>query len=592
MSRGGGGPHIGAHTRPPLLSRPHTAPPPTPTLATPCTRSPVAAVCGFATPPPIPLVGLTIAAARDAVVVSGRASCLSLIRATADRAAALDAATGLNALRSLDRVAAERDAAAFDGELAAWRRQGGRRTSDPSTRWPLACAPLIIKDNIDVAGSATTGGSAALLANVRREDATAISRARAAGAIPLARGNMGEWGLSPLATASSAGGVTANVFDGRLSPAGSSGGVAAAVAAGFGVAGVATDTGNSVRGPAAFAGLVGVRPSLGVVPAGGVLPLDVDTDTVGPITHTLADAAALLDVLAGTDGSFVTAAAEGARPGAAARVRLGIVACALAGADASIRGVFEAALSSVAAAGATIMPNVTLTRTTLGEEGGWPCVAGVWPTRTGDAATLEPLQCIRTLPRDADAYLASAPSAVTLRTIQAIADAGVVHPSASRALARRLDAARRAATLGDAAAGSDGNATHPVCGCGAVTANPCRADLVAALVGALDGGGLDALVLPTWTQPPRPLTVNASADTTPDGNLGHLLAPAAGAPSIALPIGLDSRRLPVSLQLVGRPGRDAELLTTAAAVEAAVGAPPAIPPRFKDECGVCVRGRE
>lgn len=572
---------------------PTTAPPPTPTLATPCTRSAAASVCGFATPPPLPLVGLTIAAAHDAVL-SSRVSCLSLVRAFADRAAALDAATGLNALRSLDRAAAERDAAAFDDALAEWRRQGGNATTtDATTRWPLACAPLIIKDNIDVAGAATTGGSAALLANVRATDAVAISRARAAGAIALARGNMAEWALSPLVTASSAGGVTSNVFDGRLSPAGSSGGVAAAVAAGFAAAGVATDTGNSVRGPAAFAGLVGVRPSMGVVPTEGVLPLDVDTDAVGPITHTLADAAALLDVMAGANGSFVAAAARGASPGAAARVRLGVVACALAGADPSIRSVFDAALASLAAVGTTILPNVTLTHTTLGDQGAWSCVAGVWRTGRGGAATLEPLQCIRTLPRDADAYLATAPPAVTLSTVQAIADAGIVHPSAARSLTRRLDAARRAATLGATAAGADGNATSPKCGCGSVTANPCRADLAAALVGALDGERLDALVLPTWSQPPRPLAFDTTTNTaSPNGNLGDLLAPAAGAPSIASPIGLDSRRLPVSLQLVGRPGRDAELLTTAAAVEAAVGAAPAVPPRFKDECGVCVRGGE
>lgn len=537
----------------------------------------------MAASPPITLVGLTIADAR-AAVLANRTTCAALIRAAADRAAALDAATGLNAIRSLERDSAVAEAAAFDERLAAWRKD--QASSAGINIWPLACTPLIVKDNIDVRGQATTGGSTALLANVRAADADVITRLRAAGAIPIARGNMGEWGLSPLATASSAGGVTVNAFNGSLTPAGSSGGVATAVAAGFAAAGVATDTGNSVRGPAAFAGLVGVRPTVGAVPTEGVLPLDRDTDAVGPIARTVADAAALLDAMADAGGAIVRAAAEGAEPGAASRLRLGVLTCALAGADPSILRAFDAALTRLTAAGATITPNATLTGNGLGDAP-WPCVAGVWPVGRGAAATLEPIQCIRPLPRDADAYLATAPPAVTLRTVQAISDAGIVHPSAAKALARRLDAARRAATIGDAAAGSDGNATAPVCGCGSVQANPCRREMAERLVQALDVGSFDALVLPTWTQPPAPLNQDTG------GNQAHLLAPPAGAPSVTLPVGLDGRRLPVGLQLVGRPGGDAALVRTAAAIEGALGVDrrSMTPPRFRDECGVCRRGQ-
>ncbi|MFA5521287.1 MAG: amidase [Castellaniella sp.] len=165
---------------------------------------------------------------------------------------------------------------------------------------PLHGVPLIIKDNIHAAGMPTRGGAATLPAIPDREDSEVCRRLRAAGAIILAKSNLHELALAGT-TASSSNGQTRNPYDPSRTPGGSSGGTGAALAAGFGLAGMGTDTVNSIRSPASANALVGLRPTRGRVSRAGVLPVCESQDVVGPLALTVADAARMLDVLSGFD---------------------------------------------------------------------------------------------------------------------------------------------------------------------------------------------------------------------------------------------------------------------------------------------------
>jgi amidase len=168
---------------------------------------------------------------------------------------------------------------------------------------PLGGIAVLIKDNYDTAGLQTTGGSLAMKGFIPEHDATMVAKLRAAGAIILAKTNMAEWAFSPYLTASSIAGITRNPYDLTRVPAGSSGGTAAAVAASLGESGLGTDTGNSIRGPSSHNDLVGIRPTIGLTSRAGIIPLFANNDVGGPMARTVADAAALLTVVAGPDPS-------------------------------------------------------------------------------------------------------------------------------------------------------------------------------------------------------------------------------------------------------------------------------------------------
>jgi hypothetical protein len=181
---------------------------------------------------------------------------------------------------------------------------------------PLHCVPMIVKDNYDTADMPTTAGSLSLRGSNPPRDALRIRKLREAGAIVLAKSNLAECGRSPYETVNSLlPGHTRNPYALDRVPAGSSGGAAAAVAASFGAAGLGTDTGNSIRGPASHTSLVGIRPTLGLTSRDGIVPLFLSRDTGGPMARTVADAAAVLDAVSGTDpDDAVTASAQGRRP--------------------------------------------------------------------------------------------------------------------------------------------------------------------------------------------------------------------------------------------------------------------------------------
>ena len=207
------------------------------------------------------------------------------VRAALDRIAELN--PSINAFIAVLDADAMAQAKTLDEELNSGR-----------TRGVLHGQPISVKDLIDIKGSATTAASRVRARHVAREDAEVITRLRNAGAVIIGKTNMHEFALGTTSDESAYGAVR-NPHDRNHSPGGSSGGSAAAVAAGMGWASIGTDTGGSIRIPAAACGVVGLKPTFGEVPMTGIVPLSVSLDHVGPLARTVADVWAVFSALAG-----------------------------------------------------------------------------------------------------------------------------------------------------------------------------------------------------------------------------------------------------------------------------------------------------
>src|SRR6186713_704076 len=221
----------------------------------------------------------------------GRFTSLDLTRAYLARIAAYDQKGP--ALNTMVRVnpAAEREAAAMDAERKAGKVRG-----------VLHGIPIILKDNYNTADMPTTGSTLALATFVPREDAFIVRRLREAGAIIVGKSNLHELAAG-ITSVSSMGGQTRNPYDPRRCPGGSSGGTGAAVAASFATVGWGSDTCGSIRIPAAFGSLFGLRPSSGLVSRNGIIPLSHTQDVIGPLARTVTDLAIALDVTVGRDSA-------------------------------------------------------------------------------------------------------------------------------------------------------------------------------------------------------------------------------------------------------------------------------------------------
>src|SRR5689334_11368662 len=192
-----------------------------------------------------------------------------------------------NAFVLVDEADARQAARVVDDE----RRRG-------VDRGPLRGMPISIKDIIDVAGQPTTAASRVRAGHVATTDAPVVQRLREAGAVLIGKTNLHEFAIGTTSDESAFGAIH-NPHDTSRSAGGSSGGSAAAVACGMGEASIGSDTGGSIRIPAAACGVVGLKPSLGEVPTDGTVPLSSTFDHVGPITRNVADAAAIWTVIAG-----------------------------------------------------------------------------------------------------------------------------------------------------------------------------------------------------------------------------------------------------------------------------------------------------
>lgn len=236
-----------------------------------------------------PIEELTIAQVHSAFL-SGELTAEDLVSAYLDRIEQIDrSGPELNALIAVSQGALE-EARRLDQELAETGRLAG----------PLHGVPIVVKDQIETAGLPTTFGSIASGDYQPEQDATVIAKLRAAGAIILGKTTLPDFATSWFST-SSRSGVTKNPYDLARDPGGSSSGTAAAVAANLSLVGIGEDTGGSIRLPASFCGLVGLRVTPGLISRAGMSSLVKPQDTAGPMTRTVEDAVQLLDVMVGYD---------------------------------------------------------------------------------------------------------------------------------------------------------------------------------------------------------------------------------------------------------------------------------------------------
>ena len=246
-------------------------------------------------------------------------------------------------------------------------------TRAATARPALHGMPLLLKDNIDTAGPMrTSAGSLALVAAPATRDAALVTRLRNAGAVILGKTNLSEWANFRSTRASSGwsarGGQTRNPYVLDRSPCGSSSGSGAAIAAGLAVAAIGTETDGSIICPSAMNGIVGIKPTLGLVSRSGIVPISHSQDTAGPMARSVADAAALLTVIAGTDPRD-PATADADRhatdytrflDGSALRgKRIGVVR-ALAGDRADVNALLAQAIARLREAGAIVVDPVVI----------------------------------------------------------------------------------------------------------------------------------------------------------------------------------------------------------------------------------------
>lgn len=221
----------------------------------------------------------------------GELTAVQLVQMYIDRINSYDKSLNLNSIISINSNALK-EAEALDQLRAEGKIKG-----------KLHGIPIIVKDNYDVAGMATTAGSASLANSVATDDSYTVKKLKDQGAIILAKANMSEFASSGSDSRSTLGGTVHNPYDTTRSSAGSSGGTAVAVTCNFAAAGLGTDTGSSIRRPSSFNNLYGIRPSKGLTSIGGVIPLNADRDVTGPLCRSAEDLAIMLEGIAGTDNA-------------------------------------------------------------------------------------------------------------------------------------------------------------------------------------------------------------------------------------------------------------------------------------------------
>src|SRR5690349_2659267 len=310
-----------------------------------------------ATGPEMSIEAATIAQLQ-AAMAGGTLTARRLVELYLERIAALD--VNGPALHSV--IETNPDALAIADQLDQERQTGG-------PRGPLHGIPILLKDNIDTADRMhTTAGSLALLDSRPARDAFVAERLHAAGAILLGKANMSEWANFRSTHSSSGwsarGGQAVNPYSLDRSPCGSSSGSASAVAANLVAVSLGTETDGSILCPASVNGVVGIKPTVGLTSRSGVIPIAHSQDTVGPFARTVADAAAVLTAIVGTDPRDpATSQARGAPVDYAAGLnadalrgaRIGLPREVYFGYSPATDALAEAAIQTMRALGATIV---------------------------------------------------------------------------------------------------------------------------------------------------------------------------------------------------------------------------------------------
>lgn len=456
---------------------------------------------------------------------AGKVTSTALTREALARA---KANVDLNAFVTLDEAGALNAAAAFDAADDRNKSLGG--------------VPIVIKDNIEVTGLPCSAGTPALKDYVPQADAPVVAKLRAAGAIIIGKTSMHElaFGISGYNTAFKTGaefGVR-NAYDRALIAGGSSSGTGVAIGARIVAGGLGTDTGGSVRIPAALNGCASLRPTVERYPQEGIAPISHTRDTAGPMAATMADVALLDRLIAGGDE---------VAPADLTQVRIGIVRSMLTNLDADTEVAFRATIAKAKAQGITVVEIEMPRLAELNGQVGFP------------VALYEAYD-------DMVAYLAHTGTGLG---IEALAD-GISSPDVKGTydglvMPRKLPGPDN--TLVDA---------QPIYEAAIKTARPA---LQALYSGTFSSNGLDAIAFPTT---PR-VAIASNPDSSSMENFGLFIQNTdpgsnAGIPGIQIPIALGATsRLPIGLELDGPAGSDHRLLAIGMALERLFGRLP--PPR-------------
>ena len=444
------------------------------------------------------------------------------------------------------------DALAIAAELDRERKAG-------RTRSALHGIPIVLKDNIATADSMqTTAGSLALLGAKPPRDAFVVARLRAAGAVILGKTNLSEWANFRSTRSSSGwsgrGGLTRNPYALDRNTSGSSSGSAAAVAANLAVAAIGTETDGSIVSPASRNGLVGVKPTVGLVSRDGIVPIAQSMDTAGPMTRTVADAAAVLAVVAGPDARDAATAgakipthyvlnADGLRG-----ARIGVARGYVVNND-RVRRMFNDALQTMKSRGAEIVDPVNL------------------PPRSsyGDAE-LEVL--LHEFKAGLNAYLAEFASGASIKNLSELIEFNERHR------AREMPYfGQELLTMAESRGGLDSAAYRDA------LVNAKRATCEDGIDKAVSEHRLDALIAPSGG--PAWLTDLINGDYSTGGFSS--MAAIAGYPHITVPMGAISG-LPVGLSIIGPAWSEAVLFKIAYAYEQATLHRK--PPAFERSAGI------
>ena len=402
---------------------------------------------------------------------------------------------------------------------------------------PLHCVPVLLKDQVETRDLPTTFGSAVFENFETNRDATIVTRMRAAGALILAKTTMGEFASRYVGSGF---GVIRNAYDPTRNPSGSSGGTGAGIAANFGMVGIGEDTGGSIRGPAAVHSLVGLRPTVPLVSRHGMMPANPSSDTLGPITRTVTDAAILLEVLAGYDAndsltayavdhvpeSYTAPLSRNGLQGA----RLGIIRTPMdpntdttAPDYQKVRTVIDQAFRDLQDLGAVLIDPIALAH-----------LDSIEQTYSGNSYETE---------EATDAYLAEHehPPATTL---QEILLSGKVTPWRAKGLMTLI-----------------GKRTTDS---GYLEILHARERLRQSVLTTMADHRLDALVYATFDH--QPTVISSDVLTNPETEDGYAvgnnryLSPVIGFPALTVPAGFTTDDLPVGLEFLGRPFTEATLL--------------------------------
>ena len=365
----------------------------------------------------------------QAAMTAGKASSADLVQAYLKRIAAMDRKGP--SLRAV--IVTNPDALAQAKALDAERRAG-------HVRGPLHGIPVLIKDNVETADPmATTAGSLALASNVTRRDAPVVAELRRAGAVILGKTNLSEWAnirsTRSMSGWSAVGGLVRNPYALDRTACGSSSGSGAAVAASFAAAAVGTETDGSVVCPSSINGLVGLKPSIGLVSRTHVVPISRSQDTPGPMARSVRDVAVMFSAMSAPDPADAATAgavrqdyAAGLSASALSGLRVAVLRPEM---TADLAAAYDRALDVLKAAGAVLV------------EVDAPKTDGL------GAAELTVLQT--ELKADLDTYLATTPPAVTTRTLADVIAFNTAHAATEMPFFAQetFDAAQKTKGLAD-----------------------------------------------------------------------------------------------------------------------------------------------